>query len=325
VSKIRLHRGKSLNVPIKLEQRFDITGNEMEIQKFSDDTLQQIINPVKDYEVAKFIHDYDDYGNNDMFMAFSFLNDGGTWIDEYYPQGFTELELFKFSEAVKNSFFKLDFFDTPNRETQKLQFTKIIPMYLSNIAEYDKDKDNIPDYEDNDVYVDNDGDGVEETLLITDVEISTTTSTIVYPSGNQRIVYDVANEDEFIGAFTDRFGYSKSLGQNVIGTYIIPNFFSNSLKNNEINDLFIFKDLDTKPFNEFYVGCRFFNAKNGDVVRMTNDPIKDMGINPVQDYYYKVVLDREKRTYQIFDFSNGKVGDRVGHEMNSALMFYQML
>jgi hypothetical protein len=198
-------------------------------------------------------------------------------------------------------------------------------MYLSNIAEYDKDKDNIPDYEDNDVYVDNDGDGVEETLLITDVEISTTTSTIVYPSGNQRIVYDVANEDEFIGAFTDRFGYSKSLGQNVIGTYIIPNFFSNSLKNNEINDLFIFKDLDTKPFNEFYVGCRFFNAKNGDVVRMTNDPIKDMGINPVQDYYYKVVLDREKRTYQIFDFSNGKVGDRVGHEMNSALMFYQML
>jgi len=299
VSKIRLHRGKSLNVPIKLEQRFDITGNEMEIKKFSDDTLQQIINPVKDYEVAKFIHDYDDYGNNDMYMAFSFLDGDNTWIDEYYPQGFTELELFKFSDAVKNSFFKLDFFDTPNRETQKLQFTKIIPMYLSNIAEYDKDKDNIPDYEDTNVF------GQDLSGSIT--------------------VNGTTPEQVLIDEFTDRFDESRSLGQNIIGTYIIPNFFSNSLKNNEINDLFIFKDLDTKPFNEFYVGCRFFNAKNGDVVRMTNDPIIDMGINPVQDYYYKVVLDRQKRTYQVFDFSNGVVGGRVGHEMSSALMFYQML
>ena len=222
----------------------------MEIQKFSDDTLQQIINPVKDYEVAKFIHDYDSSGNNDLIMAMNFL-DGETWHGEYIPQGFEAGELISLSNAVKNSFFKLDFFDSPNRETQKLQFTKIIPMYLSN-----------------------------EVMLDTPVD-----------------------------------------GRN---GYIVPDFYSNAIKNNEISDLFIFKSEKTKNIDEFYMGCRFFNAKNGDIVRMTNDAILDSGINPSKDYYYKVVIDRDRRTYQIFDYIDGVVGNITGTEDNP-LMFYQML
>ena len=250
MSKIRIIRGKSINLPVQLENRFDITGNEMEIQKFSDDTLQQIINPVKDYEVAKFIHDYDSSGNNDLIMAMNFL-DGETWHGEYIPQGFEAGELISLSNAVKNSFFKLDFFDSPNRETQKLQFTKIIPMYLSN-----------------------------EVMLDTPVD-----------------------------------------GRN---GYIVPDFYSNAIKNNEISDLFIFKSEKTKNIDEFYMGCRFFNAKNGDIVRMTNDAILDSGINPSKDYYYKVVIDRDYRTYQIFDYIDGVVGSITGTEDNP-LMFYQML
>lgn len=250
MSKIRIIRGKSINLPVQLENRFDITGNEMEIQKFSDDTLQQIINPIKDYEVAKFIHDYDNFGNNDLIMAMNFL-DGETWHGEYVPQGFEAGELINLSNAVKNSFFKLDFFDSPNRETQKLQFTKIIPMYLSN-----------------------------EVMLDTPVD-----------------------------------------GRN---GYIVPDFYSNVIKNNEISDLFIFKSEKTKNIDEFYMGCRFFNAKNGDIVRMTNDAILDSGINPSKDYYYKVVIDRDRRTYQIFDYIDGVVGSVTGTEDNP-LMFYQML
>jgi hypothetical protein len=242
VSKIKLLRGKSINLPVKLEQRFDTTGNEMAIEKFSDDVLQEIINPIKDYEVAKFIHDYNVNGENGLDLSFD-LGDG------YESQGFNVSELVNITNSVKHSFFKLDFFDSPNRETQKLQFTKIIPMYLS-----------------------------KETPL------------------NEPL-------DGRTGMLT-------------------PEFYSDYLRNNEISDLFIFKNEDTKSIDEFYMGARFFNAKNGDVVRMINSQVTGT-VYPKQHYYYKVVIDRTKRTYQVFNYINGVVGDRIGNNGNP-ILFYEM-
>jgi hypothetical protein len=305
VSKVRIVRGKSLNIPINLETKFDITGQEDLIEKFSDDVLQDIINPVKDYEVSKFIHNYDDSGDNGLYIAASFIDKSGEspfWIDEYYPQGFEERELVLFSNAVKNSFFKLDFFDTTSREKQKLQLTKIIPIYLSNLSIYDADYDGIADYEDD--MVDIDGDGVDD-------------NTAGGVSG--------PNEQDYIDEFGDRFEDSSKLTRIDVGTYIVPNIYSNNVKNNEVSDLFVFKSLSTKPFNEFYMSCRFFNAKTGDVVRMTNDPLVDSGINPKKDFYYKVKLDRQKLTYEIYDYSDGVEGERVGDSEDNPLMFYQML
>lgn len=305
VSKVRIVKGKSLNIPISLETKFDITGQEDLIEKFSDDVLQDIINPVKDYEVSKFIHNYDDSGDNGLYIAASFIDKSGEspfWIDEYYPQGFEERELVLFSNAVKNSFFKLDFFDTTSREKQKLQLTKIIPIYLSNLSIYDADYDGIADYEDD--MVDIDGDGVDD-------------NTAGGVSG--------PNEQDYIDEFGDRFEDSSKLTRIDVGTYIVPNIYSNNVKNNEVSDLFVFKSLSTKPFNEFYMGCRFFNAKTGDVVRMTNDPLVDSGINPKKDFYYKVKLDRQKLTYEIYDYSDGVEGERVGDSEDNPLMFYQML
>lgn len=305
VSKVRIVKGKSLNIPISLETKFDITGQEDLIEKFSDDVLQDIINPVKDYEVSKFIHNYDDSGDNGLYIAASFIDKSGEspfWIDEYYPQGFEERELVLFSNAVKNSFFKLDFFDTTSREKQKLQLTKIIPIYLSNLSIYDADYDGIADYEDD--MVDIDGDGVDD-------------NTAGGVSG--------PNEQDYIDEFGDRFEDSSKLTRIDVGTYIVPNIYSNNVKNNEVSDLFVFKSLSTKPFNEFYMGCRFFNAKTGDVVRMTNDPLVDSGINPKKDFYYKVKLNRQKLTYEIYDYSDGVEGERVGDSEDNPLMFYQML
>ena len=125
--------------------------------------------------------------------------------------------------------------------------------------------------------------------------------------------------------YGDRFEDSSKLTRIDVGTYIVPNIYSNNVKNNEVSDLFVFKSLNTKPFNEFYMGCRFFNAKTGDVVRMTNDPLVDSGINPKKDFYYKVKLNRQKLTYEIYDYSDGVEGNRVGDSEDNPLMFYQML
>ena len=246
--------------------------------------------------MSKFIHNYDESGDNGLYIAASFIDkksdNSPFWIDEYYPQEFNKEELVLFSNAVKNSFFKLDFFDTTSRERQKLQLTKIIPMYLSNLAFYDVDYDGIADYEDD--MVDIDGDGDDD---------------------------NTAGNDDY----GDRFESSRLLKPTQTGTYIVPNLYSNNVKNNEISDLFVFKSLETKPFNEFYMGCRFFNAKTGGVVRMTNDALIDSGINPKKDFYYKVKLDRQKLTYEIYEYSDGVEGGRVGDSEDNPLMFYQML
>lgn len=329
MSKVRLIKGKSLNIPISLDTKFDITGQEDLIEKFSDDVLQDIINPIKDYEVSKFIHNYDDGGDNGLYIAASFIDTKNEneqfWIDEYYPQGFDKEELVLFSNAVKNSFFKLDFFDTTSRERQKLQLTKIIPMYLSNVAIFDIDFDGIPDYEDTDVNGENMVGGVDLSdsnnwVLVEEIDVNGVTR----QSYKIKDSYDDPNTGEE-REFYDRFESSEMLSPNQTGTYIVPNLYSNNIKNNEISDLFVFKSLSTKPFNEFYMSCRFFNAKTGDVVRMANNPLLDSGINPKKDFYYKVKLNRQKLTYEIYDYSDGIEGDRVGDSEDNPLMFYQML
>jgi hypothetical protein len=329
VSKVRIVKGKSLNIPISLETKFDITGQEDLIEKFSDDVLQDIINPVKDYEVSKFIHNYDESGDNGLYIAASFIDhtkNDQFWIDEYYPQGFNKEELVLFSNAVKNSFFKLDFFDTTSRERQKLQLTKIIPMYLSNLAIYDVDYDGTADYEDTDVNGEDMVGGVnlESSDNWVEYEVEDEYSNVIRTGYEIKEGYDDKDNGEE-KEFYDRFESSQSLKPTQTGTYIVPNLYSNNVKNNEISDLFVFKSLETKPFNEFYMSCRFFNAKTGNVVRMTNDPLIDSGINPKKDFYYKVKLDRQKLTYEIYEYSDGVEGERVGDSEDNPLMFYQML
>lgn len=295
MGKIRIQRGDTLNVPIELNQKFDITGQENLVKKYEDDVMQQIINPVKDYEVGKFIHKPNDDGDNNLYMvmAFRYFN---AWIDEYTPQGFDELELFKFTKNVKNSFFKLDFYDSPQRERQKLQFTKIVPMFLSNLVTYDKDKDGIPDYIDNDVFGEN-----EIGAVFNDSQTSS---------------------DEL----TDRL--NTNIIQNTVGSYIIPNFFSNLVKNSEIGNVYVFKDTDTKDIDEFYFTCRFFNAKTGGVVRLLNGVVDDPNgkVVPNKDYYFKLVIDRSEKTYQIFkedETNQTKYGNRVGNTISNALIFFE--
>jgi hypothetical protein len=289
VSKIKLIRGGSIKVPVTLNTDFDITGQEDLLNQFEEEVLQDIINPIKDYEVVRYKHKPDEYGNDDLYFVMSFINSENSWIDEYSACGFTEPELFNFSSAVQNSFFKLDFYDSPNREVQKLQFSKILPMYLSNKTMYDRDKDNVIDYVDNDVFGDDMGG-------------------------------EVTTED--ISKLTDRFGVDTTYG--LVGSYIIPNYYSNSMFNTEISNVLFFKDEAIKDITEFYVSCRFFNAKNGDIIRMINDPKSDGGINPKEDFYLKMVINKENRTYEYFDY-NITVGERIGHVINKPILFFQML
>lgn len=70
-----------------------------------------------------------------------------------------------------------------------------------------------------------------------------------------------------------------------------------------------FLDIDT-----FYMTAKFFDARLGVFVKMMNVPQSSITSNKFnfdtsKYYYYKVVLDYTKQTYQIFDFQNVRIGN----------------
>jgi hypothetical protein len=69
-----------------------------------------------------------------------------------------------------------------------------------------------------------------------------------------------------------------------------------------------FLDIDT-----FYMTAKFYNGKYGTFTKMMNTPQSDIGtnysFNAPSYFYYKVQLDYDKRSYQVFDVTTG---ERVG-------------
>jgi hypothetical protein len=76
--------------------------------------------------------------------------------------------------------------------------------------------------------------------------------------------------------------------------------------------------------NSFFMSPRFFNAKDGSIIDFTNT-LYGTGHTIVQqdDLYFQVDFDNYERTYEIYEYSNGTKGDRVGHGFNNSIKFYE--
>lgn len=79
---------------------------------------------------------------------------------------------------------------------------------------------------------------------------------------------------------------------------------------------FFFYWLRDKDFynglNTFYMTAKFFDARLGIFVKMTNTPQclipSPFTFNPETYFYYKVILDYDTKTYKIFDNNDNRVG-----------------
>lgn len=128
---------QQINIPIVLE--FDNLGKEQGFVEYEDYAINQVINPVQDFEVTRFPHSFWDGSDvkTDINYTFYFydnnsINVTGTtncnlWTNSYQNEGFTPDEIYYFANSFKNSFFKLDFYDTKSSESQKNYFTVVIP------------------------------------------------------------------------------------------------------------------------------------------------------------------------------------------------------
>lgn len=113
--------GQGLSLPITLPQNNSDSDMESDLKRYGQEILDLVINPEKDYEVIKYRHK--PYGDEEQI---SISGDGFNYRDF----GYTQQELLSFSNAVKNSFYKFDFYDSLGQNRKK-KFTKIIPMTIS--------------------------------------------------------------------------------------------------------------------------------------------------------------------------------------------------
>lgn len=108
------------------------------IREWEEEVIKDILNPINDFEVTKFAHkDYIIINNlkteiNYEFNFFDYLTPPfnatiTNWATDYENASFTDSEIYYFANSFKNSFFKLDFYDTNQTESQTNLLSIIIP------------------------------------------------------------------------------------------------------------------------------------------------------------------------------------------------------
>jgi hypothetical protein len=266
---------KSINIPIEIN--FDMEGREQAIETYEQEIKLAAINEIKDFELTRFSHSPWETNNNktEIWYKFNFFNPFGNtnflttppasnqWLDDYQYATFTDEEIYYFANSFKKSFYKMDFYDNTNSETQKLMFSVILPTQQGQ-----KESGNLFNNPNLQVLV-------KKPLMVLD----------------------------FIGS--DKEG-----------------FFLYWLK----NQTFLSQ-------TEFYMSCKFYNAKIGQFVRMMNTPQSSFNgpniydFNKGQYFYYKVVIDYDNYMYSVFReipvLSGTPLLFRVGDGSNNPINWYE--
>ena len=250
---------KFVNIPVQMQ--WDFMGRDDSIQEYEVDAINQVIGDGQDFEIIRFAHNIFQNVESSIKYVFNFYdyslpitaNTVGSWTTSYLNNGFSVQDVYYYSKSFTKSFFKLDFYDSPDDNVQNLYLSVILPVQQ----------------------------GLTQTAILTPtlppVEIK-----------KPEMILD------YIGA--DKEG-----------------FFIYWLRSRNFIDV-----------NSFYMSASFFDAITGVFKQMTNTrqdlllPDK-FTFSHTDYYYYKVDLDYNKQTYEVFSTSTGlRVGDN-----NSPIIWYE--
>jgi hypothetical protein len=107
--------------------------------EYEKNVLKSIINPIVNYETLRFTHEpyttTDDVNQFDIWYQFFFLNQSNNYTLNYNNIGIDNSQNQSLTKQVTNSFFRLEFFKTPddgvpNRTNRKLVITRNLPFPL---------------------------------------------------------------------------------------------------------------------------------------------------------------------------------------------------
>lgn len=119
----------SINIPINLD--WEYLDTETDIVAFQDKAIKELLASDKDFEVNRFAH-ADFQNSTEINYEFYFYEGSGlsnvnNWKIDYRAEGFTTQEIYYYANSFRNSFFKLDLYDSPLETEQTNYITIIIP------------------------------------------------------------------------------------------------------------------------------------------------------------------------------------------------------
>jgi hypothetical protein len=129
---------KQIDIPIEL--KWDFGGRDGGVEDYEKTVLSELIGIPNDFEIARFSHkEYNILNQIKTSMNYEFYFYDGTptniptanfndYISSYLTIGFTSKEVYYYSKPFTKSFFKLDFYDTPDPVSQQIYFTIILPV-----------------------------------------------------------------------------------------------------------------------------------------------------------------------------------------------------
>lgn len=127
---------KYLNIPINIT--WDFMGREDSILELETKAIKDVTGIASDFDVAKFSHNIFSNFDTSIFYDFNFYDDLSpisantvtisNWSSTYLNEGFSVQDVYYFSKPFTKSFFKLDFYDTPDENTQQLYLSVILPI-----------------------------------------------------------------------------------------------------------------------------------------------------------------------------------------------------
>lgn len=127
---------KYVNIPVNM--KWDFSGREDSINEYESQILKEVIGSEQDFEILRFSHKTSNNDLTEINYEFNFYDyslpisantvNNGNWSSTYVNLGFSIPEIYYFVNSFTKSFFKLDFYDTPDEKTQKNYFTIVIPV-----------------------------------------------------------------------------------------------------------------------------------------------------------------------------------------------------
>lgn len=140
-------KDKSFKIPIITD--FNFVGRDDLISVYEDDVVEEIINPIEDFEVTRYSHKPTQILNSfvtNIVYQFNFFdrsipventnsNNDNNWVCDYtYTEDaqysgitFNNLELYYFANSFRKSFFKIDLYSSNDVEDQRNYITIILP------------------------------------------------------------------------------------------------------------------------------------------------------------------------------------------------------
>jgi len=337
-----LSNTNDLNIVLNTEQDFKTDlGWQENLAQFEDEVLKDIINPAQNYETVRYIHKpYTSalgVEQTDIWFQFYFLS-GSTYVQEYEAVGITTTENEFMLRQSTESFFRLEFYKTPGvisgntlfsepptRQNRRMVFSKNLSLPLGEKYFYKGDTfgyyihlpvfmgSNYKNKENMYLFWFDDETALEETDLLgvptLDKYIFTNTGT---------------TESQFL--FIDTF---KNTNNIVLPTGTTTLYGITGQRFNVKNTTYIIeKQSDGSPFihgmNTFFMTVRFFNAKDGSITNFNNAIFSTTHkVVEEDDMYFQVDFDNYERNYEIFRYSGGTKGSRIGDGINDSIRFYE--